>query len=81
MKANHPIQRMNTPSVTISTLDGGVGRAVPSLRNLPSLGPTTITPARAAQPPVLCTMVEPAKSWKPCSASQPPPHVQAPTIG
>ena len=81
LKANQPIQRMNTPSVTISTLEGGVGRALPSLRNLPSRGPMIMTPASAAQPPVLCTMVEPAKSTKPRSASQPPPQVQEPTIG
>ena len=81
LKPNQPSQRMKTPSVTTRTLEGGVARTLPSRRNLPSRGPTTITPASAAQPPVPCTMVEPAKSWKPSSASQPPPHVQAPTIG
>jgi hypothetical protein len=34
-----------------------------------------------AQPPTECTSVEPAKSWKPMSFSQPPPHFQEPTIG
>ena len=63
------------------TLDGGVDLMVPSLRNLPSRGPTIHTPASAAQPPVLWTMVEPAKSEKPISFSQPPPQVQAPTTG
>ena len=63
-------------------LEGGVGRACPSsLLNLPSLGPTTMMPARAAQPPTLCTMVEPAKSLNPSSFSHPPPHVHAPTTG
>ena len=38
-------------------------------------------PASAAQPPVLCTMVEPAKSLNPISVSQPPPQVHAPTTG
>ena len=81
LKPNQPSQRMNTPSVTSGILEAGVARTVPSSRNFPSLGPTKITPARAAQPPVECTMVEPAKSENPYSESQPPPHVQAPTTG
>ena len=81
LNPNQPNQRMKTPSVTTRMFDGGVGLTEPSLRNLPSLGPTTNMPASAAQPPVLCTMVEPAKSWNPRSSSQPPPQVQAPTTG
>ena len=81
LNPNQPNQRMKTPSVTIRMFEGGVGLGVPSRRNLPSLGPTTSTPASAAQPPTPCTMVEPAKSWNPSSCSHPPPHVQAPTIG
>ena len=54
---------------------------LPSARNLPSLGPIISAPASAAQPPVEWTMVEPAKSWKPISLSQPPPQVQAPMTG
>jgi hypothetical protein len=38
-------------------------------------------PASAAQPPTEWTRVEPAKSEKPSSLSQPPPHCQAPVIG
>ena len=72
---------MKTPRVTIGTLEGGVGSTDPSLRNLPTRGPTTSAPASAAQPPVPCTMVDPAKSLKSSAASQPPPQVQAPTIG
>ena len=53
----------------------------PSLRYLPQRGPTTSAPASAAQPPVECTIVEPAKSVKPICPSQPPPHVHAPTMG
>ena len=67
LKPNQPSQRMKTPSVTAMVLEGGVGLALPSRPNLPSLGPTTSMPASAAQPPVLCTMVEPAKSWNPSS--------------
>ena len=77
----HPNQRMNTPRVTSRILEGGVARTVPSARNLPSRGPTTSMPARAAHPPVLWTMVEPAKSEKPSWLNHPPPQVQAPTTG
>jgi len=49
--------------------------------NLPSLGPSKITPAKAAAPPHECTKVEPAKSEKPISASHPPPHYQPIWIG
>ena len=81
LKPNQPNHRMNTPSVTAGTLEGGLGLMLPSGRNLPSRGPIIIAPARAAHPPVECTMVEPAKSLKPMASSQPPPQVQAPTIG
>jgi len=81
LNPNQPNHRMKTPRVTVGMLDGGVGRAVPSLRNLPRRGPTTRRPARAAQPPVPCTMVDPAKSWNPSWYSQPSHQVQAPTIG
>ena len=40
-----------------------------------------MAPVRAAQPPTECTMVEPAKSRKPSSLSQPPPQLQEPWIG
>ena len=72
---------MKTPRVTAGTFEGGVVLTLPSRRNFPLLAPTTMAPASAAQPPVECTMVEPAKSWKPISASHPPPQVQAPTMG
>ena len=72
---------MKTPRVTEGMFEGVVGLALPSARNFPRRAPTTMAPARAAHPPVEWTMVDPAKSWKPSSASQPPPHVQAPTTG
>ena len=40
-----------------------------------------IAPASAAKPPAACTSVEPAKSEKPASDSQPPPHCQDASIG
>jgi len=45
------------------------------------LWPSTITPARASQPPVECTTVAPAKSTIPRAASHPPPRIQCPTMG
>ena len=81
LNPNHPNHRMNTPRVTAITFDGGVGLALPSRRNLPSLGPSTKIPANAAQPPVLWTIVDPAKSWNPSWFSHPPPQVQAPING
>ena len=81
LNPNHPSQRISTPKVTTSTLDGGVDLTLPSLRNLPSRGPMISRPAKAAQPPVVWTMVDPAKSTKPASKSQPWPQCQAPTIG
>ena len=65
LKPNQPSQRISTPSVTEGTLEGGVAFTLPSGRNLPRREPTIRMPARAAQPPVEWTMVEPAKSLKP----------------
>ena len=58
-----------------------MGLSVLDLVNLPSLGPSTIAPARAAAPPAACTKVDPAKSEKPACANQPPPHCQPISIG
>ena len=61
----------------------GMARGLPSLSYLPIRGPRMMAPMRAAQPPTLCTIVEPAKSiiGVASSASQPPPHSQCTTIG
>src|SRR6056297_4108707 len=80
LKPNQPSHRMNVPRVASARLDPGIGFTRPSLY-LPRRGPSTITPARAAQPPTECTIVEPAKSEKPISDSQPPPHCHDPVIG
>jgi hypothetical protein len=55
---------------TIGMLWPMMGRTVPPTY-LPRRGPTMIAPTSAAQPPTECTSVEPAKSWKPMSLSQP----------
>ena len=40
-----------------------------------------VTLVKAHTPPTMCTAVEPAKSWKPISESQPPPQIQWPDTG
>jgi hypothetical protein len=80
LKPNQPSHRMNVPSVASARFEPGIGLTLPSLY-LPRRGPSTITPARAAQPPTECTTVEPAKSEKPASDNQPPPHCQEPEMG
>ena len=55
-----PNQRMRPPMTAMVRSCGG-----PSRLNLrPSLGPSMIAPAIATHPPIECTTVEPAKSWK-----------------
>src|SRR6056297_926869 len=76
LKPNQPSHRMNMPSVAIGRLEPGIGFTLPSLPYLPRRGPSTIAPASAAAAPQACTTVEPAKSEKPASDSQPPPHCQ-----
>ena len=61
----------------------GIARGLPSLPYLPMRGPSMAAPMSAAQPPTLCTTVEPAKSWNGVSScdSQPPPQTQWTTTG
>ena len=73
LNPNQPRDRMKTPSAAIGRLWPGMARGLPSLPYLPMRGPTTIAPAKAAQPPTECTTVEPAKSMK--------PHVRQPGAG
>ncbi len=81
LNPNHPSQRIRQPSVAEVMLWPGIGLTWPFGRYLPRRGPSTMTPASAAHPPMLWTTVEPAKSRKPCDASQPPPHAQWPPTG
>ena len=67
LKPNQPSQRMNTPRAASGMLCPRIGLTFPSLVYLPSRGPRTMAPARAAQPPTEWTTVEPAKSMKPKS--------------
>src|SRR6056297_964133 len=81
LKPNQPSHRMNVPSVASARFEPGIGFTLPSLPYLPKRGPSTMAPAKAAQPPTECTTVEPAKSENPASANQPPPHCHEPEIG
>ena len=67
---NHRMKQPNAPSVSEWP---GIARALPSLVYLPMRGPRIAAPISAHRPPTKCTAVEPAKSWKPISLSQPPP--------
>ena len=80
LKPNQPSQRMNVPSVASGSDEPGNGCTLPPTY-LPMRGPSTRAPASAAQPPVECTSVEPAKSEKPRASSQPAPHSQEAWIG
>ena len=81
LKPNQPSHRMNTPNVVIGNEHPGKVLTEPSLPNLPSRAPNINAPANAAQPPTEWTKVEPAKSEKPISLNQPPPHCHEPAIG
>ena len=81
LNPNQQNQRMNTPSAPRDRLWPRIARGLPSLSYLPSRGPRVAAPMQAQMPPTICTAVEPAKSWKPRSLSQPPPQIQWPETG
>src|ERR671918_3222334 len=81
LKPNQPSHRMKVPSVASGRDEPSMGWTPPAGPYLPLRAPSRRAPASAAQPPTECTRVEPAKSEKPISLSQPPPHCQAPLIG
>src|ERR1051325_7607284 len=59
-----PNQRINPPLTAMVRSCGNMGPP-PSRVNLrPSRGPRTMAPARAMNPPMVCTTVDPAKSWE-----------------
>ncbi len=84
LKPNQPNASTSVPITIMGRLWPGIGLMVPSRRNLPARGPSTIVPASAVRPPVMCTTEAPAKSTWPCprpqftpmAPSQPPPHTQ-----
>jgi hypothetical protein len=81
LKPNQPSHRMNVPSVASARLEPGIGVTRPSAPYLPLRAPRMIAPVSAAQPPTECTTVEPAKSRKPISSRNPPPHFHDACIG
>ena len=86
LKPYQPNHNMNTPSAPRGMLCPGNAftfTTLPfsSLTNLPIRGPSILAPMIAEIPPTICIQHEPAKSWKPNCANQPPPHIQCASIG
>ena len=81
LKPNQPSQRMKVPSVASGMDEPGIGVISPLAPYLPLRAPRIRAPESAAQPPTEWTRVEPAKSEKPMTDSQPPPHCHDPVIG
>ena len=81
LKPNQANQRINTPRVARGRLCPGMALTEPSALYLPMRGPSRYAPMQAHTPPTMCTAVEPAKSWNPIWASQPPPQIQWPETG
>ncbi len=63
LKPNQPTSRIMAPMMAKGMEWPGMARALPSGPYLPMRGPRMAAPTRAAMPPVMCTMPEPAKSW------------------
>ena len=77
LKPNQQNQRMNTPSAPSVRLWPKDGLGLSVLTVLADARPEDFrADAERPAPPTMCTAVEPAKSWKPNSASQPPPQIQ-----
>src|SRR5688572_9131231 len=62
LNPNQPNHRTKQPIVAAIMLWPGIGLTLPSAEYLPIRGPSIQAPTRAAQPPIECTWVEPAKS-------------------
>src|SRR5262245_40130189 len=65
LKPNQPKNKMIVPNTPSDWLCPGIALPEPALLNLPMRGPITSAPARATQPPIICTGPEPAKSTAP----------------
>src|SRR6478752_10346929 len=74
LKPYHPNQRIRPPTTAMVRSCGSIGAPPSRLNRRPNLGPRQMAPAIATQPPIECTTVEPAKSWKfmPRLARNPP---------
>ena len=81
LKPNHPNHSIKVPIVAKGKFDPGIAITEPLEAYLPNLGPIIIAPVNAAHPPTEWTSVEPAKSEKPISERNPPPHTHEAWIG
>ena len=86
LKPYQPNHRMNTPSAPSGMLCPGKALTLMispflSVVNLPIRGPRILAPTSAEIPPTIWIAQEPAKSWKPNCANQPPPQIQCASIG
>src|SRR5262249_19138259 len=84
LKPYQPNQRIKPPTAAIVKSCGNIGPPPSRLNFRPNRGPSTMAPARAMVPPIVCTTVEPAKSWKPVPKSgkkrQAPPRSGDPIV-
>ena len=80
---NHKIKHPNAPMTRLCPGNACTFVTVPflSFENFPILGPTIAAPINAVRPPTVWIAAEPAKSWNPICASQPPPQIQCASIG
>src|SRR6266851_10210035 len=60
-----PNHRRRPPAAAIVRSCGSMGPPPSRLNRRPRRGPRTIAPASSIKPPIVCTTVDPAKSWKP----------------
>jgi hypothetical protein len=64
LKPYQPNHRINPPTTAMVRSCGSMGPPPSRLNFRPILGPNMMPPANAIHPPIECTTVEPAKSWK-----------------
>ena len=82
----HAVQGPASATGALATANIPIATGAIHSKVFPILGPKTMAPASAAQPPMECTTVDPAKSIKPKFSSHPPPfnkdpHAQEPKTG
>ena len=78
LKPYQPNHRIRPPTAPMMMSCGGIGPPPSRLKTRPSRGPSAIAPASEIAPPIVCTTVEPAKSWKATGAIDREPAVRTP---
>src|ERR1700693_1559738 len=63
LKPYQPNHRIRPPVTAMVKSCGSIGAPPPRLNLRPRRGPRTMEPANATHPPIVCTTVDPAKSW------------------